>query len=104
MKKTKKTKETTDAPRRIYRDFTLDEFDDFTMEIRSDGAHEERGNIVIELQRLASQLREFSKAAELVPDRDLFAHRAAGFEMAVRTIQYMRKYEDNVGCPECEAF
>lgn len=93
-----------DSKRKVYRDFTLDEFDELTLEHQAIGAGQERGNIVVELQRRAKQLRKFSKAAELVPDRDLFAQRAAGFEMAVRTIQYMRKYEDNVGCPECEAF
>lgn len=89
--------------RKVYRDFTLDEFDEFTLEIRSDGAHEERGNIVAELQRRAKQLWDLSDVADLASERDLFAQRAAGFEMAIRTIQYMRKYEDNVGCPECEA-
>jgi hypothetical protein len=92
------------APKRsIYRDFTLDEFDEFTLEIRADGASEERGNIIAELEHKAAQLWAFSTAAELVPDRDIFAQRAAGLEMAVNIISYLRKYEDNVGCSECGA-
>jgi hypothetical protein len=89
--------------RKVYRDFTLDEFDEFTLEIRSDGAHEERGNIVTELRRRTKQLWELSDAAGLVPDRDVFAQRASGMEMAISLIQHLRNYEDNVGCPECEA-
>lgn len=93
-----------ETKRKVYRDFTLDEFDEFTLEIRSDGAHEERGNILSELERRVGQLREMSNASGLVPDRDLFAQRAEGFEMALRIIRNLRKYEDNVGCPECEAY
>lgn len=99
----KKKAKTSEPERRIYRDFTLDEFDEFTMEIRRDGAGEERGNIVSELQRRTKQLWELSDAAGLVQDRDVFAQRAAGMEMAISLIQHLRKYEDNVGCPECEA-
>jgi hypothetical protein len=103
-KKAQKKAAKNSSKRTIYRDFTLDEFDDFTMEIRNDGAHEERGNIVAELERKAAQLWAFSATAELVPDRDIFAQRAAGFEMAVNAIRHLRKYEDNVGCSECGSF
>jgi hypothetical protein len=102
--KAKKKAAKNSPNRKVYRNFTLDEFDEFTLEIRADGAHEERGSIIAELERKAKQLWEFSQAAELVPDRDIFAQRAAGLEMAARIISYLPKYEDNIGCPECEAF
>jgi hypothetical protein len=89
---------------KIYRSFTLDEFDEFTLEIRADGAHEERGNIIAELERSTRQLWDFSDNSGLVPDRDIFAQRAAGLKMAAKIIRDLRKYEDNVGCPECDAF
>jgi hypothetical protein len=82
---------------------TLDEYDELTMENQILGAGWERGKIIAELERRAKQLREFSSKADFVDDRDVFAQQARGMEMAVRFIKGLRKYEDNVGCPECEA-
>lgn len=90
--------------RKIYRDFTLDEFDEFTMELQVLGAGYERGKLVSELTRRAKQLRELSEVSGLVPDLDQFARFASGLEMAVRIIEGTRNLEDNVGCPECECF
>jgi hypothetical protein len=82
---------------------TLDEYDELTMENQILGAKLERGNIVAELQRRADQLREFSDKSDFVDGRDVFAQQARGMEMAIRFIGGVREYEDNVGCPECEA-
>ena len=82
---------------------TLDEYDELTLQHQGIGAAYERGNIVAELTRRAEQLRHFSEAADLTPSHDVFAQEARGVEMAIRLIEKVRKYEDNVGCPECEA-
>jgi len=87
-----------------YVSLTLDEYDALTLEHQIKGAGYERGKIIAELERRAKQLREFSEAADLVPDWDMFVQHARGVEMAARIIPTIRKYEDNVGCPECEAF
>ncbi len=92
------------SERKVYRDFTLDEFDEFTFDRLDEGAAQERGNIVAELERRSEQLLYFSRAAELVPDRDVFAQRAYGLQMAIKIIEDTRKYKDNVGCLECEDF
>lgn len=83
---------------------TLDDYDELTMENQILGASLERGHMIAELERRACQLREFSEVADLVPDRDQFAQHARGMEMAVRFLRGVRVYEENVGCPECEAF
>lgn len=83
---------------------TLDEYDELTMENQILGAGWERGKIIAELERRAGQLREFSRMSDFTDGRDVFAQQARGVEMAVRFIKGLREYEDNVGCPECEAF
>lgn len=83
---------------------TLDEYDELTMENQILGAGWERGKIIAELERRAGQLREFSDKSGLVTDADQYAKDAHGLEMALRFIRNLREYEDNVGCPECEAF
>jgi hypothetical protein len=90
-------------PKEIKHVLTLDEYDELTMEHQKLGAQLERGNIVAELQRRATQLREFSDKSDFVDGRDVFAQQARGMEMAIRFINGTREYEDNVGCPECEA-
>ena len=91
-----------EAPK-VTHQLTLDEYDELTMEHQILGASLERGKIVEELERRAKQLREFSDKSDFVDGRDVFAQQARGMEMAVRFINATRKYEDNVGCPECEA-
>lgn len=83
---------------------TLDEYDDLTMENQILGASLERGHIIAELERRAGQLREFSDRSGLVTDADQYAKDAHGLEMALRFIRNLREYEDNIGCPECDAF
>jgi hypothetical protein len=88
----------------VARELTLDEYDELTMEHQIKGASLERANMIAELERKARQLREFSEVAELVRDHDQFAQHARGMEMAARILKGVRVYEENVGCPECEAF
>jgi len=88
---------------KITHQLTLDEYDELTFENQILGASLERGKIVEELERRSKQLREFSDKSDFVDGRDVFAQQARGMEMAVRFINATRKYEDNVGCPECEA-
>jgi hypothetical protein len=100
-----KTKIKKEKPvRKIYKELTLDEYDDLTLEHQGIGASCERGNIVTELERRAAQLREFSDKSGLVPSADRYAMDARGLEMAIRFINGVRAYEDNVGCLECDAF
>lgn len=106
-KKTKTTEYKTSfkKPKKVehVHTLTLDEYDELTMENQIAGAGWERGKIIAELERRSKQLREFSDKADFVDGRDVFAQQARGMEMAVRFIKGLRKYEDNVGCPECEA-
>lgn len=99
MKKTKK-----DSKRQIYRDYTLDEYDELTMENQILGASLERGKIITELERRARQLLDFSRDTRLPSEDDQFRHHANGVFLAIQIIKNLREYEDNVGCPECEAF
>jgi hypothetical protein len=83
---------------------TLDEYDELTFENQILGAKSERGNIVAELERRYSQLQDFSRKATLVSEDDQFAMHANGLALAIKIIADLPDYEDNVGCPECEAF
>lgn len=106
-KKTKTTEYKTSfkKPKKIQHvhTLTLDEYDELTMEHQIKGAGWERGHIIAELERRSKQLREFSDKCGLITDADQFAQHARGMEMALRFIKDLRKYEYNVGCPECEA-
>jgi hypothetical protein len=92
------------SERKVYRDFTLDEFDEFTLGRMIEGAAEERGNIIAELRRHALELRTLSSYSKLPLPEDVFAHRAMGLEMAISIIQNLPDLEENVGCRECGAF
>lgn len=90
--------------KQITHELTLDEYDELTLENQILGADLERGKIIAELERRSAQLREFSDKCGLTTDADQFAQHARGMEMALRFIRNLRKFEENVGCPECEAF
>jgi hypothetical protein len=91
--------------RKIYRDFTLDEFDEFTMELQSLGAGYERGKILQELQRRRKYLFEAHQAMGTPdgPRQSEMLNYAMGMSMAIRFIEKLPKWEDNIGCPECGA-
>lgn len=91
------------SAKKITHQLTLDEYDELTMENQILGAGWERGKIIAELERRASQLREFSDKSGLITNADQYAKDAHGLEMALRFIRNLREYEYNVGCPECEA-
>ena len=99
MKKTKK-----DPERKIYRDYTLDEYDELTLKQQGIGAGWERGKIIAELERRAAQMKEFADCMESTKDKNIYSRYAYGLQMAVRIVEELRPYEENVGCPECEAF
>jgi hypothetical protein len=83
---------------------TLDEYDELTMENQIFGAQSERGKIIAELERRAGQMMEFAECMESTKDKNTYSRYAFGLQMAVRIVNELRPYEDNVGCPECEAF
>lgn len=83
---------------------TIDEYDDLTMQNQILGAGYERGKIIAELERRSAQMMEFADCMESTKDKNIYARYAYGLQMAVRIVSELRSYEDNVGCPECEAF
>lgn len=86
---------------KIYKSLTLDEYDELTLAQQSVGAAIERGKIVSELERCAAQMAEFAECMESTKDRNAYARYAFGLQMAVRLINELPIYEDNVGCREC---
>ena len=88
----------------VARELTLDEYDELTMENQILGASLERGKIVEELERRAAQMMEFAECMESTKDKNAYSRYAFGLQMAVRIVNELRPYEENVGCPECEAF
>jgi hypothetical protein len=83
---------------------TLDEYDELTMENQILGAQSERGKIIAELERRAGQMMDFAECMESTKDKNSYSRYAFGLQMAVRIVNELRPYEENVGCPECEAF
>jgi hypothetical protein len=90
--------------KKITHQLTLDEYDELTMENQILGAQRERGKIIAELERRAGQMMEFAECMESTKDKNAYSRYAFGLQMAVRIVNELRPYEDNVGCPECEAF
>lgn len=106
-KKTKTTEYKTSfkKPKKVehVHTLTLDEYDELTMKNQIAGAGWERGKIIAELERRSAQLRVFSRNTRLPSEDDQFMHHANGLDLAIKLINNLREYEDNVGCPECEA-
>jgi hypothetical protein len=101
MSKEKKAK----PERKIHKDFTMEEFDVFTMDLQCEGAAHERRAIIEELQRRARQVNELS---DLAPAGKLdssveWAILSYGLEMAVKIIYKMPQFESRCGCTECGA-
>jgi hypothetical protein len=96
----KKTKEPT---RKIYKDFTLDEYDVHTMDEQCNGAAKERADIIAELQRRAAQVNELSNLAPAgkLDSSVEWSILSYGLEMAVKIIYKMPQYESRCECPEC---
>lgn len=90
--------------RKIHRDFSLDEFDVFTMDLQCEGAADERTSIVSELTRREIQITELMHNAKLDSDlgSKLYDVRE-GIKIAIDIIRKMKNFEDRCGCPECGA-
>jgi hypothetical protein len=94
------------SPKRVvYRDFTLDEFDEFTMELQSLGASHERGNIIEELERRRKHLFEAQQAMGSPggEPQAVMLNYVMGISMAISFIEQLPDWEDNCGCSECGA-
>jgi hypothetical protein len=99
----KKNKEKEE--RKIYRDFTLDEFDKFTLELLAEGANDFRRLALQELGKRRGQAIELlcslpaeSSSKEMLEKLDGII---AGLEVARNYIRDMDDYEDLGGCSEC---
>lgn len=90
--------------KRISHELTLDEYDELTFENQILGAGLERGHIIAELERRSAQMMEFAECMESTKDKNVYARYAYGLQMAIRIVNELRSYEENVGCPECESF
>ena len=90
--------------KQITHELTHDEYDELTMENQILGASGERMKIISELSRRADQMMEFAERMESTKDKNAYSRYAFGLQMAVRIVNELRPYEENVGCPECEAF
>jgi hypothetical protein len=91
--------------RKIYRDFTMEEFDEFALEAQAEGAHHYKNAILTELERRRDQVVQlmFSLPSGSKIGKDL-AGIVAGLTTARNYIENMNDYEDCVGCPECGSF
>jgi hypothetical protein len=92
--------------RKIYRDFTLSEFDVFTMELQSEGAAQYKGEIIAALERRKGHIVELAMAIPAGKDQAALELDGliAGIEVAIGYIENMPGYEDIGGCSECGAF
>ena len=98
-KKHKISQETQE--RVIHKDFTLQEFDVFTLDLLAQGASEEREELIKVLQIKAWQLRNFSELADKPGRADEFMKYVVGIEMAIGIIRKVASYEDRCECEGC---
>lgn len=91
------------AKRKIYKDFTLEEYDVFTLDMKCEGALEERKAIIEELQRRKIQILELTKIARNTELGESASYAIEGISVAIGFIEKLRHYEDRCGCPECGA-
>lgn len=95
-----KKKKETSAERKIYRDFTLDEFDEFTMGLHGEGARYERKAIVNELTRVQANLQNYSNGLGRDSKR-VVEGLIDGLRLSLSLIETMLDYEDRP-YDECE--
>lgn len=98
MKKKKKNEAKTE--RKIYRDFTLTEFDVFTMDLQSEGARHERKVIVDELLKVQLNLQKYSNGVGPESKR-VIDGLASGVRLTIELIQNMPESEDRCECSDC---
>ena len=97
-----KTKKTTKQERKIYKDFTMEEYDVFTMDMECNGAMHERTAIIAELQRRSAQFYELGMVLDLDSQTSRqMLYMAHGFRAAIKIVKKMPNLEDRCGCVEC---
>ena len=90
--------------KKIYKEFTVEEFDKFALDQEVAGANLERGNIIAELERRSNQLMDFADGLESTKDKNIYTRYAYGLKMAISVIEALPGLEDNSGCRECGVF
>jgi hypothetical protein len=98
MKKKKEVK----TERKIHKDFTLDEFDVFTMDLQCEGAMHERKAVIEELTKAKVNLQKYSNGVGYESKR-VIDGMASGVGLAIQLIQTMPPFEDRCDCESCGA-
>lgn len=96
MKKKKESK----TERKVYRDFTLNEFDVFTMDLQCEGARHERKVTVEELLKAQLNLQKYSNGVGPESKR-VIDGLASGVRLAIQLIERMPEFEDRCECSDC---
>ena len=81
--------------------FTLDEYDVMTLDLKCEGALDERDAIIKELQYKRVQLIGIADSAEMTQLAVECRAAAEGLFIAINFIEKMKHYEDRCGCREC---
>jgi len=98
MKKKKEAK----TDRKIHRDFTLEEFDVFTMDLHCEGAAYERSDILAELTKRNTEIRALMLNAGLDSDLGTTLYTThEGVKIAMDIIKKMKPYESRCECSDC---
>ena len=99
MKKKKEAK----TERKIHRDFTLEEFDDFTLELQNLGAKHEQKAIVRELVKAELNLKKYSDGIGYESKR-IVDGLTNGVRLAIALIEKMPDVEDRCECESCGGY
>jgi hypothetical protein len=98
MKKKKEAK----TERKIHRDFTLQEFDVFTMDLHCEGAADERNDILAELTKRNGEIYKLMLNAGLDSDLGTALYNTReGVKIAMDIIKKMKPYESRCECSDC---
>lgn len=95
-----KMKKESKTERKIYRDYTLSEFDVFTMDLQCEGARHERKVIVNELIKAQINLQKYSNGVGPQSMR-VIEGLASGVSLAIQLIENMPEFEDRCDCEDC---
>lgn len=96
MKKKKEAK----TERKVYKDFTLSEFDVFTMDLQCEGARHERKSVINELIKAQLNLQKYSNGIGPESKR-VVEGLASGVRLAIQLIENMPEFEDRCECDDC---
>lgn len=97
-----KKKKEVQTERKIYRDFTIDEFDEFTIGLHGEGARYERKAIVRELVRVQINLQNYSNGLGRDSKRTIEGL-IDGLKLSLHLIETLPDYEDRP-YDECEDY